>query len=157
MERKILEKLTLKNIQWQGGDIKVIFYLKFKFNNFYYLSSMKYFFFRWRRFFDCSLHVYEDYSGDPPLEAVVSITPFSVIIWKHPTHTAPKNKLNLRIKPGLITTGADATVNVCFFPNMCKQKPNMYILYCCSRSSCDRLGFNAEIQKIFGTVCTPRI
>ena len=53
----------------------------------------------------------------------------------------PKNEQNLRIKTEPVT----AFVYIHLAPKL--------DTYCCIRSSCDRLGFYAKIQIIFGTVC----
>ena len=59
--------------------------------------------------------------------------------------------------PTLMKTEPDAVgaytteyVGMASGPNTCKQKPDIYL---CIRSCRDRLGFYAEIQVIFGTVC----
>ena len=66
----------------------------------------------------------------------------------------PKNNLNLCIKTEPVTVEADTTVYVWFSSD--HRNVNKRIS-CCICSSCDKLGFYAEIQIMFGTVCLSMI
>ena len=76
-------------------------------------------------------------------------------------HAPPTNYLNLRIKAETVTVEADAmkynsvhTVLVPACPISGPDKCRTYTYRCIRSISCDTLGFYAEIQIIFGTVCT---
>ena len=74
------------------------------------------------------------------------------------TMHCPKNYLINLLKTDSVTVGAAAAVeNMSGFwaryVDVNKSRTEVYTIYSCIRSTWDNLGFYAEIQIIFGTVC----
>ena len=86
-------------------------------------------------------------SSDRKLVKIIDLTWSRIEQYEH----CPKHNLSLCIKTEPITVEVYRCKSICLVsePHICKQKPD---IYCCIRSSRDRLGYYAKIQIIFGTV-----